>query len=206
MKKIIITAVIGLSLSFSLSAQTKGDFEFGFNAGYNTSSASSSMASFDTGKGLNIGGSLHYYFSSSWSIEGKLIYDQKGWDNDRMEDEEGTSYSTDYNLNYLTIPIMANYYFGDLDKKNWFIEFGPYAGFLLSAEDTRFGNDIKKSFYKNDYGLALGAGVKIPVNNQFKVFAEFEWQKGFTNIFHQASTAIRNNRSGFNVGITYLLK
>ncbi|WP_284652281.1 porin family protein [Flavobacterium terrisoli] len=208
MKKIILTAIIALGIPSFLSAQKKGDFELGFNAGYNISSATSYYVSTERGKGFNIGGSLNYYFTRSWSIEGKLIYDQKGWDNDRIEDDQGTSYNSDYNLNYLTVPIMANYYFGDdeKDKKNWFIEFGPYAGFLLSAKENRFGTDIKESFYKNDFGLTLGAGVKIPVMDKFNMFFELEWQRGFTNIFNHASTAIRNQRTSFNVGVNYLLQ
>jgi hypothetical protein len=52
--------------SYIVSAQKKGDVEFGFNIGYNSSSASDDdNNSTDTGSGLNVGGSIDYYFSNT---------------------------------------------------------------------------------------------------------------------------------------------
>nr|WP_294775372.1 outer membrane beta-barrel protein [uncultured Flavobacterium sp.] len=87
MKNIFLSAIILLGLSTSLTAQKKGDVEFGVNIGYNSFSVSDSYDSSDTGSGFNFGGSIDYYFSNTWSIKGKLIYDQKGWDNGYVEDE-----------------------------------------------------------------------------------------------------------------------
>ena len=100
--------------------------------------------------------SMDYYFSNSWSVKTKLIYDRKGWDNGFIEDDFG-SYITDYNLDYLTVPVLASWHFGN--NKNWFLEFGPYVGFLLNAEEVRFGTDVTDSFNSTDFGLALGIGV-----------------------------------------------
>ncbi|MCF6133523.1 porin family protein [Flavobacterium wongokense] len=206
MRKNIITLVAVLGLSATLFAQQKkGDVEFGFNIGYNSSSASDEYDSTDTGSGLNVGGQIDYYFSPSWSIKGKLIYDQKGWDNDYIEDIGGNVYPTDINLNYLTIPVMANWHFGN--KKNWYLNFGPYLGFLLDAKDTRFDSDISDAFNSNDFGLAVGIGVKIPVSNKLKIFLEYDGQGGFTDIFKDNQySAVTNTRSSFNVGLNFLMK
>ena len=204
MKKIVLTAILVLGLS-TVSAQKKGDVEFGVNIGFNNSSVSDDQTSSDTGSGYNFAGSIDYYFSNAWSIKGKLIYDQKGWDNDLIEDTNGNLYETNINVNYLTIPIMANWHFGN--KKNWYLDFGPYFGFLLDAEETRFGTDITDSFNTNDFGLALGIGVKIPVSNKLKLFFELDGQGGFNDIFKEnAYSAVTNSRSSFNFGLNFLMK
>lgn len=205
MKKIALTLIIALGLTTSISAQKKGDLEFGFNIGYNNSTVSDTYESSDAGAGLNIGGSMDYYFSNSWSIKTKLIYDQKGWDNGYIQDNGGFAFVTDYNLNYLTVPVMANWHFGS--NKNWFLEFGPYVGFLLNAEETRFGTDVTDFFNTTDFGLALGIGVKIPLNDKLKLFFEYEGQGGVNDILQQNDySAVTNSRSSINVGLNFLLK
>lgn len=205
MKNIVLSVIALLGISSSISAQKKGDVEFGVNIGYNNSSVSDSYESSDSGTGFNFGGSMDYYFSDTWSIKGKLIYDQKGWDNGVIVDDDGFEYITDFNLNYLTVPIMANWHFGN--KKNWYLEFGPYFGFLMNAEETRFGTDLTEAFNSNDFGLALGLGVKIPVSDKLKLFFEFDGQGGFNDIFQQNDyDAVTNSRSSLNVGLNFLLK
>lgn len=95
MKNIVLTMIIALGLTTSISAQKKGDVEFGFNIGYNSSTVSDSQFSADNGSGMNLAGSMDYYFSNTWSIKTKLIYDQKGWDNGFIEDVDGFDYITD---------------------------------------------------------------------------------------------------------------
>ncbi len=74
MKKIILIALMAFGI-VNLSAQKKGDVEFGVNIGFNSSSVSDSEYSYDSSTGLNVGGSLDYYFSSVWSLKVKMIYE-----------------------------------------------------------------------------------------------------------------------------------
>jgi len=206
MKNLFFTAVLALGLASASSAQGKGDVEFGVNIGYNSSTVQVSRSYFrpDSGQGLNLGFSADYYFSDRWSIKGKLIYDQKGWDNGTFEDASGI-YLTDYNLNYLTIPVMANWHFGS--KRNWYLNFGPYVGFLMSAEETARGVDVKEAFNSNDFGLALGIGVKIPVSNKLKISIEYEGQGGGSDIFKENNNyRVSNSRSSLNVGLNFMMK
>ncbi|MCF6128645.1 PorT family protein [Flavobacterium sp. AS60] len=206
MKKSILATLIALLVSFNLMAQKKGDVEVGFNIGFNNSSVSDSQYSYDSSTGLNIGGSLDYYFSRDWSLKVKMIYDQKGWDNDVILNlDDGQYYPTDYNLDYLTIPVMANWHFGN--KREWYLNFGPYLGFLMSAKDTQFDADMKKFFNTTDFGLAAGIGVKIPISDKLKFFAEIEGQGGFTDINKESGyPSLTNSRSSINVGFNFLLK
>ncbi|TBX70047.1 PorT family protein [Flavobacterium silvisoli] len=204
MKKNVLIILVALGLT-TASAQKKGDVEFGINIGYNNSSVSDDQSNSDSGNGFNFGGSVDYYFSRAWSIKGKLIYDQKGWNNDLIYGPNGNLYRTNIDLNYLTVPIMANWHFGN--NRNWYLDFGPYFGFLLNAEDSRFGTDITDSFNTNDFGLAVGIGVKIPVSKKIKIFFEFEGQGGFNDIFKENDySAVTNSRSSLNFGMNFLMK
>lgn len=206
MKKLFITALVMLTFALSASAQEKGDIEFGVNIGYNfsTVTVSDTYLQPDTGSGFNAGLSADYFFSDRWSIKAKLISDQKGWDNGTFTDQFGT-YKTDYNLNYLTVPVMANWHFGS--KRNWYLNFGPYAGFLLSAEETTRGVDVKEAFNSTDFGLALGIGVKIPVSDKLKFSIEYEGQGGFSTIFKESDgVRVSNSRSAINVGLNFMMK
>ncbi|WP_432669978.1 porin family protein [Flavobacterium sp. SM2513] len=204
MKKTFITAVFALGFIFTSSAQVKGDVEFGINIGLNTSTVTAGNFSANTGIGFNAGFASDYYFSDGWSIKGKLIYDQKGWDNGTFEDEISVS-RADYNLNYLTIPLMANWHFGN--KKNWYCNFGPYAGFLLNAKESAKNTDVSDAFNSNDFGLALGIGVKIPVSDKLRVYFEYEGQSGFSDIFkNNLGDRVTGSRNAFNVGLNFMMK
>lgn len=207
MKKIIFTllAMAGISAA---NAQSKGSIEFGLGTGLNLSTISSSdfYGNPDTNVSFNFNGSAEYYFSDRWGIKAMLMYDRKGWDNGYITDlETGQAFETDINMNYLTIPVMANWHFGA--KRNWYLNFGGYVGFLMSAKDTEFEADLKDGYNTTDAGLALGIGVKIPVNNFIKIFIEYQEQAGFIDIFKDSNgiDPILNSRSAFNVGVNFML-
>lgn len=205
MKKLLIAALMVVGFNSLSIAQDKGKVEFGVQVGYNSSNASDSDESADNISGVNFGVSGDYYFSDRWSLKVKAIYDQKGYGQDLFTDS-GTFHAK-FRLTYLTVPVMANWHFGG--KRNWYLNFGPYVGFLTKAEETETGVDLKPLFNTTDFGLALGIGVKIPVSNRLKVFLEFDGQGGFSNIFKDdepGSDDVTNTRSSFNVGLNFLLQ
>jgi len=206
MKKIILLCVAFVACCTLTNAQSKGNVEFGFNGGLNTSFIADSQWSSDYRTGFNAGASADFYFSKDWSLKVKAIYDRKGWNNDVIEGDRGILYKTNYNLDYITVPVMANFHFGY--TRNWYVNFGPYVGFLLNAEDTRFKTDVKSDFNTTDFGLAAGLGVKIPVSNYAKIYLEYDLQSGFTDIFKENinyGNSTVNFRNSFNVGINFML-
>jgi hypothetical protein len=202
MKNIILTCIALIATCNIARAQDKGNIEFGVNAGFNGSYIADSYGSADYRSGFNAGASADFYFSRNWSLKVKAIYDRKGWNNDFVSDNSGTLYRTNYQLDYVTVPLMANVHLGY--KRNWYINFGPYVGFLVNAEDTRFNTDVKSEFNSTDVGIAAGIGVKIPVSNYAKIFLEYDLQGGFTDVFKYDSDAV-NVRNAFNVGINFML-
>ena len=202
MKKLFTTLLLGASCLLAFS-QEKGNFEFGFQAGLNTSTViSGSMTNTDSRVGFNAGAFGDYFFSDRWSIKAKLIYDQKGWDNGYINIGDVVNNPTDFRYDYLTVPLMANWHFGK--TRNWYLNFGPYAGFLLSAKDTAFNMDLKDLSKSIDAGLAFGIGVKIPVANKIKILLEFDGQGGFTDIFeNNEGNKIQNSRGSLNTGLVF---
>jgi len=206
MKNVVVVFFILVSMTSFGQKRNNGDVELGLNLGFNASNVTNSDGKSDDGSGFNAGASADYFFSNRWSIKGKMIYDQKGWDNGYFNNlDAGNSYTTNYNLNYLTIPVMANWHFGG--NRNWYLNFGPYLGFLLSASESATNFDVKEAFNSTDFGLALGIGVKIPVTDNLKISFEYEEQGGFSDIFKQnISSATRNGRTGLNVGLVFMLR
>jgi len=214
MNKLFTSFLILLGISTAASAQTSGNFEFGVNAGLNMSYVIDgfSTAQSNSTVGFNAGISGDYYFSDRWSIKVKAIYDQKGWGDGFFDvttnDGNTTTYEgVNYKLNYLTIPVMANWHF--TRQRNWYLNFGPYAGFLLNA--TTSGNpdvsntNLKSYFNSTDFGLAFGVGVKIPVSDNMKFFIEAEGQSGFSNLVTNSgdSSTLQNARSSLNIGLIF---
>lgn len=206
MKKNLLITALSLIGIFSANAQNKGDFELGLGVGLNVSNVStidnqdnaSSLISF------NAGVSGEYYFSDRWGVKAKLIYDRKGWSDGFITDENMIEFTTDFKLDYVTLPVMANWHFGK--NRNWYLNFGPYVGFLVKAEDSELGIDFKDGFKSNDFGLAYGIGYKFEINESIKLYVEYDGQAGLTDIFEEnEGSTIRNGRSSFNVGLLYSL-
>jgi len=206
MKKLIIVSLLSLG-TLSAFAQQKGSFELGLNVGYNGATVTSGANTNSSYRsGINVGVIGDYFFSDRWSIKTKLTYDQKGWAKGFIQNlNTGESFPTDYKIDYLTVPVMANWHFGK--KRNWYLHFGPYVGFLMSASETRFNTDLKDGMQKTDFGLDVGIGVKLPVSKRAKLILELDGQSGFLDIISQnQGQIILNSRSSINVGFVFDLK
>lgn len=182
--------------------------ELGVNVGYNASTVTignSGENNSDYRSGLNLAVTADNYFSDRWSLKIRAAYDQKGWANGYIDLGDGNgAYTTDYKLNYLTVPVLASWHFGR--TRNWYLHFGPYVGVLLNAQESAGGNDIKDLFNTTDVGLDLGIGVKFPVSPKAKFFIEADGQGGFGDIVKDNQDAsLRTERSSINVGFTFSL-
>ncbi len=212
MKSIKLVVLVMFCVTINIFAQKKDNIEMGFQLGYNSSRVVDNKGnSSDYRRTFNLGATAEYYFSKSWGLKAKIIYDRKGFNNSTLTlynyYGDGTSYTyrTDFEINYITIPVMANWHFGA--DRNWYLSFGFYQGFLSSARDTRLNNDLSKEFNSSDFGLALNVGVKFPLSDQMKLMLEYDYQGGISNIAKTTDgTNLTNNRGAFNVGLNFLLK
>ena len=149
---ISVFAIFGILTSY---AQNSGDIELGVGMGLNLANVSTIDGQNDASSrtSFNVGISGEYYFSDRWGLKAKLIYDNKGWSDGFITDENFNTVTTDFKLNYVTLPIMANWHFGS--NRNWYLNFGPYVGFLVNAEDSELGLDLKDGFKSTDFGFAF---------------------------------------------------
>jgi len=203
MKKIIILICIFIGIYFSASAQTGKGFEFGIQTGVNISTITDGQNEPINAKlGLNGGVIGEYYFSDRWSIKTKVTYDPKGWNNGAtLLDANGAPANVpNFRFNYITIPLLANWHFGP--ARDWYINFGPYAGFLTGARETLNGTDISGILNNTDIGLSAGLGFKFPIADKIKMFLEYDEQSGLASVYKNTG-ADRNSRSAFNVGLMF---
>jgi hypothetical protein len=202
MKKIITTFLIILGFYYTSTAQRASNTEFGVNVGLNMASVNSGYYTNSAYRiGFNAGLSGEYYFSDHWGIKVKAIYDQKGWNNGFISTPNG-DYTTNFQMDYITVPVMANWHFGRTN--NWYLNFGPYVGFLLSAKETAGGSDLKPITNSTDFGLTTGIGVKFPMSDNAKFFIEADGQDGVNDVFkNNSGSTVITVRSSINIGITF---
>lgn len=194
-----------LCLSTAAFSQTTGTTQFGVQVGYNGASVTSGSESATYKSGFNAGVAVEHYFSERWSFKGKILYDQKGWVDSYFTVNANTFEinftTTNYNLDYITVPLLANWHFGR--TKNWYLNFGPYIGILASAKLSASNTDVKSLFSSTDGGLDVGIGVKFPITMQTRLFIEYNGQAGVTNINRGAGSTVRNTTGAFNIGLVF---
>ena len=205
MKKLSVILSLVICMYFRAAAQTANSVEVGFNSGFNVAEVTSPQGVPNVAfhVGFNVGATAEYYLTDTWSIKGKISYDQKGWD-----DAYGFFSSASVNkfsLNYITVPVMANWHFGR--TRNWYLHFGAYAGFLTGATSSPGAADISSGFNTTDAGLAGGLGVKFKLSDKAKLFIEDDSEVGFIDILKNdaAAYAYHNTRSSLNVGVMFRL-
>ena len=209
-KQIFITALAIMFGTLYSTAQNKGDIELGIGFGGQVSTLYNSGIENDQSKvleSLSTGISAEYYLSEHLGIKMNVRYDPKGWSNSIIltlgEDDEDIYEKTSYSFNYLTIPVTANWHFGT--NKNWYLNLGPYVGFILNARDSTFGIDLTEDTYKDtDFGIAYGIGYKFKVRDRVNLFFEFDAQQGLLNIYKYDAT-VKNFRMGVNFGALFSL-
>ena len=197
MKPTIYLILLIFGIGSSVYAQdeaewpVKGDSEIGIILGWNFAQVYGSDIEselLDYSSGLLFGVSYDYYFSDKWSLKAILNYDQKGFEALGL---------VNTNFNYLTIPINANWHF--CKRKRWYLNFGPYMGFLLSADIE--GDDIKDERDSTEFGFNTGIGVKIPLGDNLMFFIESSGQTGITSV--DSDESIKNQRGNLAIGVFF---
>lgn len=193
MKKIILTIAVGLTAVITnAQVRQKGTIELipqiGFSSSNyygDTGSGNSSI----TGVAFGLGGD--YFFEKSWSLRSGLLFQTMG-----TEVPAGTE-----KLNYITIPVNANWHFGS--TKKWNLNFGPSIGFILSAKDN--STDIKELVNTTQIGLNYGIGYKIEVSNKISILIDYQGMTGLTDVAKDSSLTLKNGYGAFNLGGVFKL-
>ena len=132
------------------------------------------------------------------SISPELHWLQKGY---KIEDIGGPIENLTATLNYLELPILVKFNFGETTK--FFVMGGPSVGYFLSGttkdEDGNKDNIDLEEYHRVDVGAHLGAGFGIG-----PIIVDVRYILGFTNLARDIpNTEIHNTSFGAGVSIMF---
>lgn len=197
MKKILVVLALA-SFSFAnAQVKEKGVIEITPKIGtssfseYNNEDEDSTKSN----SGIEFGATADYYFNNRWSLRSGLMFDKMGGvyysEDERYEDK----------LNYLSIPINANWHFGSTRK--WNLNFGLSPSFLLESKlKSNYGieNFPKNSLETFQLGLTFGIGYKIEITERFGILIDAQFFEGLTNINKTSPVSFTNSGASLNIG------
>lgn len=160
--------------------------------------------------GFGIGLYYKVAIDDNLSFQPEINYVQQGAKS--SGEEQGFSYSALYKFNYIQIPILAKYQFGDANKVNFFVQGGPYVGFGLGkakvencfngdcdVEESSFGNSDEDEIKNPDFGIQLGGGLII--NSKFSF--DIRYVYGIQNLLNEGDDDDFIRNTAFNIGVGY---
>ncbi len=200
MKKLLFLPLF--MLYFSIAQAQDSKFEIGPEIGINSSNYIVNDSDFNnssiTRLSFGIIGKIN--FSENWSIKSKIKYDAKG--------TKASDDSFEEKLNYITVPIMAEWNFGKSDLKG-FLNFGIFGGFLTSAK-TEFSDgeevEFKELIQNGDFGASYGLGTIYKIKDEVNIIFEIGGQSGVLDFPVTTDTPhpyTRNQTFSANIGVTF---
>ncbi|MNU65563.1 hypothetical protein D3C71_548570 [compost metagenome] len=115
-----------------------------------------------------------------------------------------------FSFDYITLPLLVKASFGK--KVKFFINAGPYAGFLLAKNERGiveskvvFENKDLTGLKRWDLGAAGGIGVAIPIKEFWMVHAEVRNYFGLQNINDSGNSKSYTNTTDLRLGVVYRL-
>jgi hypothetical protein len=138
---------------------------------------------------------FEYQIKEKLSLKLELNYErksQKGENIIKIRDNgftESYNFTSKKNYDYLVLPIMIKYSFSD--KNSFYVNGGPFIGYLFKSFGTNdlenidgLNNgsvDTTNLNNKTDFGLSVGLGKIIDINEKNSIFIEIRENLGLTN-------------------------
>ncbi|WP_138430534.1 porin family protein [Fodinibius saliphilus] len=169
----------------TVNAQTTTPLHWGAKAGVNVSSLyGDAVDDVEALAGFNGGLYLNYRFSKSWSLQPEVLFSMKG--GETKNSLSGQAITTEYELGYLSIPVLAKYHFTTNLNIEPSIYFGPQLGFGLYGDAN--GREIDDSLADAEFGLAFGGGIDLLTAKQStdliqRVGLDLRYTLGLTDTF-----------------------
>jgi hypothetical protein len=187
-KKILLAALVVISTNY-ISAQAKIGLKGGLgfaNAKYTSGTYSETYNSIVT---PNFGLTLDFKGSESFNIQSGLMYNGMGG---KYSYDGG---STRTHLNYLSIPLLAKFKFGE----GFHGYAGPQLSFLLSAKykDEDGTTDIKSELKGSGVFGLFGLGYSL--NDKFGLYGEYS--AGISNLAKESTGDDKWRANAFSFGI-----
>ncbi len=217
MKSILITlSFISIGIT-SIQAQSNR-YDWGIEGGPNLSTVRTVNNPYLDAKPrvLGSGGFIFQYNTKKiLSFKTGFSYQRKGFQSqDFLYVDNNGNYIGEgkdlFSLDYITLPILVKASFGK--KVQFFVNAGPYAGFLL-AKNARTVLDNKETFEDKsmaglnrwDFGVTGGIGIAVPIKEFWMVHAEIRNYSGLQNINESGNSKLYTNTTDLRLGIVYRL-
>jgi len=163
---------------------------------------------------------FQYNFPKIFSIRTNIAFERKSSRDQLTITSSGyDQYSivkTTANLNYdyLVMPVLFKATFGK--KINYFINAGPYFGYLLSQEFKYVYYDLHNNFNQTasdkryDIGLTAGLGISIPIKDRYLISCEIRNNLGLIDINNTSYpyyplSKTKTNSTNLQFGVAYKL-
>lgn len=202
MKKLFLsmTLLFIATLSYSQNSKIKFGIQVGLNysnfRGYDIPIQFEPVYSESPEFGFLGGLNFEYQIKEKLSLKLELNYERKSQkaDNyieltDADDFTRGYNFTSKKNYDYLVLPIMLKYNF--TNKNSFYVNGGPFVGFLLKSNLTNdlqnidgLNNDPVETTNlnnKTDFGLSIGLGKTIEINEKNSIFIEIRENLGLTN-------------------------
>ena len=167
MKKVILS--LGLLVGMAGVANAQTGLKLGLKGGFNMATFSGKDSKGSEYKaGFAAGGLLNYGFTDMLSVQGELLYSQKGGSRD-YDNGAGKTNTDKTTLGYIDVPILLKVNTGD-EGKGLFFELGPQGSFVMhqrSFTEDSGGKQIGSSETSTDQlnkvviGYVAGLGYQI---------------------------------------------
>jgi hypothetical protein len=167
----------------------------GVQGGVNFASLSGGDAySLNSTTGFQAGAQVEFQYSPWFSIMPELRYQQRGF---------GVSYfNASQKLDYIELPILAK--FSMPNRTDWtpFVFIGPNFSFRVGSGGNGNLNYVG-SANTFDFGIDSGVGVQYQLNQTTRVFVDFEYYAGLTDVYSNSN--LSNSVPEFNLGFSWAL-
>lgn len=181
MKKLLLISFVVVVLAATAQAQ-----DFGVQVGANFANVSGDDTFDQTDSKFNFtfGVFGEFKMADKFGIQPELIFSGQGFKY-KADDGNGNTIEFKQKMSYVNVPVLGNYYLSD----NFYLQGGPYLGFLTSAEvnvsgtlglSSQFGlgdGDNKDAYKSTDFGAMVGLGM-----TSGRIILGLRYQLGLANV------------------------
>ncbi len=196
MKKTFFLPLIVLFATFSSYAQDEEPLytRAGFKAGLNYANIGGDIEDTDARIRMHLGAVVEFPITQQIYIQAEILYSAQGYTIEENGEENKIS------LNYLTLPLISKFYFGN----HFSLETGPRFATLANA--TESDDDTPEEFFDSfnnfDFGWIVGAGYKF----ESGLFLQAHYNLGLSDVIDTNVLDVSTNTSLVQLSVGYLFK
>ncbi len=188
MKKIILSALAVLAFGVTNAQEVKYGAKVGGNlTNIRVNADDFGTVVFDSNVGFQAGIFAEIKVADKFAVQPEALFSY----------ESSKISSTDFNLSYINVPVMAKYYASEKIS----LQVGPQIGFLVGAKAKMDGEseDLKDDIKSINFGLNFGLGYNLTE----KVAVDFRYNAGLTDISENGFEGGKMKVSGFSLALGY---